>query len=169
MYQLAISQTYFTRTGNTEFKASVQAFESVEAKNNSTTAIFKTKTGELAAQLFIHAFNFKVALMQEHFNENYMDSDKFPKSVFKGKLQDFDFENFSKEQEYDLTGTLTIRGINKKINSKASLKKLGETVQMKTSFTVQPQEFDIVIPSIIRKKIADNIMINIHYELVKKK
>lgn len=169
MYQLTISQTYFTRTGYTEFKASAEAFEPVEAKNNSTTVIFKVKSGEIAAQLFVHAFHFKVALMQEHFNENYMDSDKFPKAVFQGKLEGFDFENFSNDQEYNLTGSLTIRGISKEINSKARLKKLGEAIQIKASFTVQAQEFGIAIPSIVRKKIADNILINIHYELVKKK
>ena len=70
--QIAISQTYFTRTGLTKFKASVEAFEPVEAKNNSTTAILKTQTGDIAAQLFINAFKFRVKLMQEHFNENYM-------------------------------------------------------------------------------------------------
>ena len=55
---MALSQTYFTRTGFTEFKASVEAFEPVEAKNNSTTVILKTQSGDIAAQLFINAFKF---------------------------------------------------------------------------------------------------------------
>ena len=64
------SQTYFTRTGTTNFKASVTAFEPVEATNKSTTVILKTSTGAIAAQLFITAFQFRVALMQEHFNRS---------------------------------------------------------------------------------------------------
>ena len=167
--QVAFAQTYFTRTGTTDFKASVEAFEPVEATNNSTTAILKTQTGDIAAQLFINAFKFRVALMQEHFNENYMDSDKYPKAVFKGNLKDFDFSSFSGEQEYDLSGTLTVRGVKKEISSKATLKKVGDKVQMTTNFTVEPQDFDIKIPSIVRKKIADKINVSISYELVEKK
>ena len=78
------AQKYFTKTGNTQFKASVEAFEPVEATNNSTTAIININSGEIASLLFIKAFNFRVALMQEHFNENYMDSSTFPKATFKG-------------------------------------------------------------------------------------
>lgn len=167
--QVVVSQTYFTRTGLTEFKASVEAFEPVEAKNNSTTAILKTQSGDIAAQLFINAFKFRVALMQEHFNENYMDSDKFPKAVFKGKLKDFDFSNLSGEQEYDLSGTLTVRGVTKEINTKAKVKKEGDAIQLTTAFSVEPQEFDIKIPNIVKKKIADKINVSINYELVEKK
>ncbi|MFD2567259.1 YceI family protein [Pseudotenacibaculum haliotis] len=167
--QVAISQTYFTRTGFTEFKASVEAFEPVEAKNNSTTAILKTQTGDIAAQLFITAFKFRVALMQEHFNENYMDSDKFPKAVFRGKLDNFDMSSLSGEKEYNLNGSLTIKGVKKEINTKALLKKDGEKIVLSATFSVKPQDFDIKIPSIVRKKIADKINITLNYELVEKK
>lgn len=167
--QVALSQTYFTRTGFTEFKASVEAFEPVEAKNNSTTAILKTQSGDIAAQLFVNAFKFRVALMQEHFNENYMDSDKFPKAVFRGKLKDFDFGAISGEQEYDLSGTLTVRGVKKEINTKAKIKKEGDKLILSTYFSVEPQEFDIKIPNIVKKKIADKINVTINYELVEKK
>ena len=94
------SQTYITRTGNTDFKAPVKAFEPVEATNNSTTVILKTTTGDLAAQLFMTAFQFKVALMQEHFNENYMNSNKYPKAMFRGKLTDFNFSKVGIKKEH---------------------------------------------------------------------
>lgn len=167
--QVGFSQTYFTRTGMTEFKASVEAFEPVEAKNNSTTAILKTQSGDIAAQLFINAFKFRVALMQEHFNENYMESNKYPKAVFKGKLKNFDFSSLSGEKEYDLSGSLTVRGVTKEIDSKATVKKVGETLQLTTTFSVEPQDFDIKIPNIVKKKIADKINVTINYELVQKK
>lgn len=167
--QVAFAQTYYTRTGTTAFKASVEAFEPVEATNNSTTAILKTQNGDIAAQLFINAFKFRVALMQEHFNENYMESNKYAKALFRGKLKDFDVNNFSGEKEYDLSGTLTVRGIKKEISSKATLKKVGDNIELSTVFTVEPQDFDIKIPSIVRKKIADKINVSINYELVEKK
>ena len=169
MTQAALSQTYLTRTGFTEFKASVEAFEPVEAKNNSTTAILKTQSGDIAAQLFINAFKFRVALMQEHFNENYMDSDKFPKAVFRGKLNNFNFSELSGEQEYDLVGSLTIRGIKKDISTKAKVKKEGDQLVLTAAFSVEPKDFDIEVPSIVRKKIAEKINITIDYALVEKK
>ena len=87
--QVSNAQKYFTRTGTTQFEASEKAFEPVEAINKSTTAILNVKTGEVAAQVFIAGFQFKNALMQEHFNENYMDSCQYPKAIFKGKLKGF--------------------------------------------------------------------------------
>lgn len=167
--QIAISQTYYTRTGLTEFKASVEAFEPVEAKNNSTTALLKTQTGDIAAQLFINAFKFRVKLMQEHFNENYMDSDKFPKGVFRGKLKDFDMSSIGEGKEYDLSGSLTVRGVKKDISTKATIKKEGDNLRLTAAFSVKPGDFEIEIPSIVRKKIAESINITISYELVEKK
>jgi polyisoprenoid-binding protein YceI len=163
------SQTYFTRTGNTDFKASVEAFEPVEATNNSTTVILKTASGDFAAQLFVTAFKFKVALMQEHFNENYMDSNKFPKAIFRGKLIDFNFSKIAEKKEYLLTGSLTVRGVKKEISTKASVILVDGKINVLAKFTVAPQDFDIDIPNVVRKKIADKININLNYDLVEKK
>tara|TARA_B110000238_G_scaffold193230_1_gene229426 strand:- start:1471 stop:2049 length:579 start_codon:yes stop_codon:yes gene_type:complete len=163
------SQTYFTRTGTTNFKASVTAFEPVEATNKSTTVILKTATGDLAAQLFMSAFQFRVALMQEHFNENYMDSNTHPKAVFRGKLADFNFTELSIKKEYDLSGTLTIKGVKKEISTTATVILDGDKITISSRFTVAPQDFDIDIPKIVRKKIAETINITLKYELVEKK
>ncbi|MDY8137984.1 YceI family protein [Aquimarina sp. 2201CG5-10] len=163
------AQKYFTKTGFTEFKASVETFEPVEAKNNSTTVVFKEDTGEIAALLFIKAFNFKIALMEEHFNENYMDSDIYPKATFKGEIVNYDPSFLSeKEKEYDLKGVLTIKGKSKEINTKIKLKTVNNTIILDSMFTVNPEGFNIKIPGIVRKKITKKIQINLHYELTKK-
>jgi len=161
------AQKYFTRTGTTNFKASVEAFEPVEAKNKSTTVILKTDTGDIAAQLFITAFKFKVALMQEHFNENYMDSDKHPKATFRGKLKGFNIDIL--KNEYPLVGTLTVRGIKKEIETTAALEMVDGSIRLTSNFSVKPQDFDIKIPNIVRKKIAESINITLNYELFEKK
>ena len=163
------SQKYFTRSGNTNFKASVEAFEPVEATNSSTTVILKTDTGDIAAQLFINAFQFKVALMQEHFNENYMDSNKFPKAIFRGKLNDFHCKNGIDKKEYKLTGTLTVRGVKKEIETTAKVSLENGKIKLMSNFVVEPKDFKIDIPSIVRKKIADKINVTLNYELVEKK
>ncbi len=167
--QTIVAQKYFTRTGTTHFKASVEAFEAVEATNNSSTAIIKTTTGDFAVQLFISAFKFDVALMQEHFNENYMDSDQYPKATFRGRLEAFSLEDLSEGKEFPLKGTLTVRGKKKEINTIGKVCLKDDKIKIKTSFSVQPQDFDIKIPSIVRKKIAEHINIKLDYELAEKK
>jgi polyisoprenoid-binding protein YceI len=167
--QTIVAQKYFTRTGTTHFKASIEAFEAVEAINNSSTAIIKTSTGDFAVQLFISAFKFDVALMQEHFNENYMDSDQFPKATFRGKLEGFSLENLTSEKEYPLKGTLSVRGIKKEINTTALICLKNNKIELVANFSVQPQDFGIKIPSIVRKKIAEHINVTIDYELAEKK
>ncbi|WP_299122025.1 YceI family protein [uncultured Tenacibaculum sp.] len=167
--QSITAQKYFTRTGSTHFKASVEAFEPVEATNNSSTAILKTNTGDIAAQLFITAFKFKVSLMQEHFNENYMDSDQYPKATFRGKLEGFSLENLSNSKEFPLKGTITVRGKKKKVNTTAKVVLKNNKIMLNSNFFVQPQDFGIKIPSIVRKKIAEQINVSIAYELVEKK
>ena len=162
------AQKYFTKTGFTEFKASVDAFEPVEAKNNSTTAILDIENGEIASLLFIKAFNFKVGLMQEHFNENYMESSKYPKAKFKGKLVDFDFKSIEETKTFKLQGELIIKGKSKNIDTKAMLAKNGGKLLLESSFSVKPSDFDIEIPSVVRKKIAETVNINLSYELVEK-
>lgn len=168
-YLQGYSQKYITKTGITNFKASVKAFEPVEAQNNSTTAILNTENGEIAALLFINTFKFKVALMQEHFNENYMESDIFPKAFFKGKISDFNIETLTeKPKKLNLKGILSIRNIEKKIITTIYIQKKKEQLILTSNFNINPEDFDIKIPSIVRKKISKTININFKYEIIKK-
>lgn len=167
--QTICAQKYYTRTGLTEFKASINAFEPVEAINNSSSIILKINTGDIAALIPINAFKFKVTLMQEHFNENYMDSYKFPKATFKGKIKNFDKENFASKEKHLVQGVLTIRGISKNINTWAKISKKNDYIIIESNFSVKPENFGIKIPSVVRKKIADKINISLNYELKEKK
>lgn len=160
---------YYTKTGLTDFKASVEAFEPVEATNRSTTVVLNTTNGDIAALLFVKAFHFEIALMEEHFNENYMDSDKFPKATFKGNLEGFDMNKLSNEVlGLNLKGVLKVRGKEKAIETIAKLTKVDGKVLLVADFSVAPQDFDIDIPKIVRKKIADKINVNLSYELIQK-
>lgn len=162
-----MAQKYITRSGSTIFKASVEAFESIEAINESSSAILNDN-GDFAALLLIKGFHFKIALMQEHFNENYMDSDEFPKATFKGKLIGFSIEDIHKREHFPLEGMLTIKGKNKEIKTKAIVSTQNNKIRIKASFNVNPQNFNINIPNIVRKKIAKEISISINYEFEKK-
>jgi polyisoprenoid-binding protein YceI len=163
------AQKYFTRSGITQFKASEKAFEPIEATNKSTTAIVDTKKGIVVAQVFMAGFQFKNALMQEHFNENYMDSHQYPKATFKGKLKDFSITKLKDINSYKLNGIITIKGIEKEIQTTVTAKEENNTIHLSGSFFVSPEDFEIKIPSIVREKIAKQIQISIAYELVEKK
>jgi polyisoprenoid-binding protein YceI len=164
------AQKFYTKTGTTEFKASVEAFEAVEATSKSTTAILKTATGDIAALIFVKSFHFKVALMEEHFNENYLDTKDFPKATFKGKLANFNASLLTTEwKEYTMTGTLNIRGADKAVNDVIKLKKVGDKIIVSGFLLVSPSDFKIEIPGAVSSKISKEIKVIMNYELVEKK
>ena len=98
---------YFTKTGSVAFQAGT-ALEDIDGANKSTTSVFDAITGQIEFALLVKGFEFKSALMMEHFNENYLESNKYPKAVFKGKIMNIDKVNFKKTGEYPVTvkGTL---------------------------------------------------------------
>lgn len=168
--QWATAQKYITKTGHTQFKASVPAFEPVEAESHSTTAILNIATGEVAALIFIKSFHFEIALMEEHFNENYMDSDKYPKAVFKGIAEGLDIDKLSAQATtLNIKGTLTVHGKTQEITTPAEFMKKDGKIIVTTDFSVSPGDFNIEIPSIVKEKISESIHINATYELVEKK
>ena len=167
-FQLS-AQKYFTRSGVTEFEASEKAFEPVEAINNTTTVILDTSNGAIVSQVFIAGFQFKNALMQEHFNENYMDTHQYPKATFKGNLINFSLENLNANEGFELRGTLSVKGIEKSIETTLNVKEVNNRIYVSGMFFASPQDFQIKIPSIVRDKIAKQIQINIDYELIEKK
>src|SRR5688572_15543260 len=87
---LSAQDKLVTKNGKITFEASVPSFEEVKATNAASTFVLNPKTGEFASLALMKGFRFKVALMEEHFNENYIESDKFPKATFRGKIEGFD-------------------------------------------------------------------------------
>ena len=163
------AQKYFTRSGITQFEASEKAFEPIEAINSSTTVLLDTNNGNIVSQVFMAGFQFKNALMQEHFNENYMNTHQYPKATFKGNLINFSLENLNSDERFELSGTLSVRGIEKSIETTVYAKEENNRIYVSGMFFVSPQDFKIKIPSIVRDKIANQIQIKIDYELIEKK
>jgi hypothetical protein len=157
---------YSTKTGTIDFEGSVVSFEEVKASNNNVSAILNTETGEFASLALIQGFRFKVALMEEHFNENYMESSDFPKAVFKGKIEGFSLSGISEiPSEEILKGTITIHGVTQSLEAPVRIKKVGEAIELQTEFILKPEQFDIIIPSIVRNKIAEEIIVKAIYSL----
>lgn len=165
----ANSQKYATRAGKTSFIGSEQTFEQIKAVNDFSSAIIDSSSGDIAILLFINAFNFEIALMQEHFNENYMDSSKFPKATFTGNIQSFKINEITdSDQEYKINGVLTIRGIEKEVSLISKIRRSNEALLLKANFSVLTSDFDIKIPKVVRNKISKEIEIKVEYDLVEK-
>ncbi len=167
--KLSAQEKYYTKSGSILFESSVASFEEVKAKNNSVTAILNTTNGEFASLVLIKGFRFRIALMEEHFNENYMDSDEYPKAILKGKIKGFLSHKLTKSAErHILIGTLTIHGKTIEMDIPVEIKKIDNTIYINSLFSVTPKEFDIYIPKIVRKKIAKKIHISVDFKLLKK-
>ena len=155
-----------TKTGKITFEASVPAFEEVKAKNEAVTCILNPATGEIASLALMKGFRFKVALMEEHFNENYVESDKFPKATFKGKIEGFDLSKLTATaKEYTLKGKLELHGKTKDISVIAKIKKTDAGVEIDSDFTVNTDDFDIEIPSVVSKKLSKKVAVKLDFTL----
>lgn len=160
------SQKVVTRTGEIKFEASVPAFEEIAAQNKTVSSIFDQDKSELVALVLIKAFRFKIPLMEEHFNENYMESNQFPKATFKGKLKDFNPAKVtSKVSSYMCEGELTIHGVKKTITTKIDVFKVGKKIDLSSVFFINPQDYSVEIPSLVKNKISDKVKISLHFQL----
>ncbi len=159
---------YVTKSGEIQFEASVPSFEEVKAKNSGVSAILKSETGEFAALALVKGFRFKVALMEEHFNENYIESSKYPKSTFKGKIKGFDISGLSaSKKEYLFVGTINLHGEAKEIEVPAMISLVDDCVTVSLEFVLKPEEFNIKIPKIVSSKIAEDINVVAVFSLKK--
>ena len=161
-------QKYITKTGTLNFEASTPAFEPVKAQHSTTTAVLDVSSGKVAVLALVKGFRFKNALMEEHFNENYMESDTFPKASFSGTIVDFNADNLGTENEFTVKGKLTIHGVTKEIERPILLSKEGNIIMMKISFSTAPGDFNIEIPSVVKEKISESIAIVGTFELTQR-
>lgn len=137
--------------------------ETIEAHNHEAASVLTPSTGEIAFQLLIKAFKFDRALMEEHFNENYMESAKYPKSDFRGKITNLKDIDFSKDGTYDamVEGKLTIHNKTRSISQKGTIQVKQGTIRVQAKFEVVPQDYDIEIPGVVRDKIAKTVEITV--------
>lgn len=165
------AQKYFTRDGNINF-VSDAPLEKIEAKNNNATSVLDAETGKLEFAVLVKAFHFEKALMQEHFNENYMESSKFPKAIFKGKIENFDKVDIAKGGTYDVkvNGELNIHGVTQPISVDGKLKIDGDNIVAKSSFSIKVEDYGIKIPNVVKDNVASkvDIMVDLSYQPFKR-
>jgi len=163
---LASAQKYMTRSGKISFFSST-SIENIEAFNNEAAAAMDFKTGDVVFQVPVKSFKFEKALMQEHFNEDYMESDKFPKATFKGKINPADVAEKDGVYKTTVTGDLTIHGVTNPVSVPGTVTVKGGELVADAKFKVKPADYKIKIPSMAASKIAQSIEITVNTAMKK--
>jgi len=136
--------------------------EDILGESNEAVTILNTETGEIAFQALMTTFHFKRALMEEHFNENYMESTKFPKTKFNGKIEGYNKTMLSVPiADIKVTGILSVHGVEKTITVPAKLGLENGKLVGTTKFNVIPEDYGINIPSLVRDKIGKQMEITV--------
>jgi len=143
--------------GEVEFYTS-SIMSDIEAISEEVQVKLDIPSGNVELIIPIASFEFEYELMQEHFNEEYLESDKFPEATFKGKIAQ-DISNLSEDTEIDVSGTLTIHGITKETTFKATISKKEDFTLVKCQFLVVFKDFNVEEPSILSKSVAKDVVV----------
>ncbi len=157
-----MAQKFFTRDGNVSFYSDAP-LEKIEAHNNSATSVMDTESGRLEFAVLIKGFQFEKALMQEHFNENYMESSKYPKAVFKGRITNPEAIDFGKDGTYTVrvSGDITIHGVTQPLETTATIVVKDGLFSAEAKFPLTVADFKIEIPGVVREKIAKTVVVTV--------
>lgn len=155
---------YLTRTGHIKFFSSAP-LEDIEAHNYKVLSIVDLSKGQIAVDLLIKAFEFEKKLMQEHFNENYMESGKYPKSTFKGNFEVPAGLKSMTDGTYELAvdGELSVHGVKKPVNTTATLTVAGGKLTGAVKFGVKVKDHDIKIPKVVVRNIAEEVEVTAEF------
>ena len=150
------------RQGQVSF-FSYTAIENIKAENNQALSIIDLQNGNIAVSMLMNAFVFEKALMKEHFNESYIESDIYPKAVFEGKIIDFDplTENVQTKM---VKGIFTMHGVSKNVEVKTKIEHIGENYILTGTFDALVKHYNIKIPPLLAGNIADTISVNFRFE-----
>lgn len=165
------AQKYITKNGNIRFYSETPV-ETIEAINQQVNSALDIETGDFVFKVLIKSFEFEKSLMQEHFNENYMESDKIPNAMFKGKVVNISSVDFTKDGTYEteIEGEMTIHGVTKQIKEKGTFEVKDGRIKGTSVFNVAPEDYKIKIPKAVMGKIADKleVTVNVLLEELKK-
>jgi len=161
------SGKFMTRTGSAHFVADGVIKDDVAAKTNTVTAVLDPNSGQVQVRIPINSFVFRKALMQEHFNENYLESHQFPFANFKGQVADWDASMMQKSgiQKIKFIGKLEIHGISKDVVEPGTMELSDGQIRMSTDLMVTVADYGIKVPTLVRDKIAKEAAVHVEVHL----
>jgi len=150
----------FTKTGNITFHSSA-ALEKIEATNNKVLSVWIPADGKIEFSVLMKGFEFEKALMQEHFNDDYVESDKYPKTTFKGTVEGSKNISLATDGNYPVkvNGSLTMHGVTRQISTPATIKVKNGVASATASFTLLLADYNIKIPSIVADNVSKQILV----------
>jgi polyisoprenoid-binding protein YceI len=157
----ALPQKYSVEKSDIVFFSDA-AIEDIKADNKKASGIFNATNGDIVFSIPINEFQFQKSLMQEHFNEKYMESDKFPKATFSGKVAGFD-ANASETQQAKANGKLTIHGVTNEVEIPGTIEKKDNKLILKTKFMVKLVDYKITIPQLLWQNIAEQVEVTCEF------
>ncbi len=159
---LHAQQDWMTRNGMAKIYSHTP-LEEIKAENRQLLVQLSLEKGTIKAALLLKGFLFEKALMQEHFNENYVESDRYPKSGFEGNFEAFDPAGATGSRSVTVKGKLTLHGVTRDITVPATITVTGNVIEGKSEFHLKPEDFNIKIPGLVRDKIASDITVTISF------
>ena len=165
---VSFGQKYFTKNGKINFDAtSASSPEKIEGVNRTVTCVVDTKTGNIQFAALMKGFEFEKALMQEHFNENYVESEKFPKAEFKGFIDGNETVNYAKDGTYavKVKGKLTIHGETRDVETPGKLIVQNGKVNALADFNVSLSDYKVSIPGLVADKVSNTAKISVACQL----
>lgn len=139
--------------------------EDIEATNKKTTVVLKTTTNDIQFGVPMISFKFAKPLMEEHFNENYVESDKYPTSIFKGKINETIDYTKDGEHKVSVKGTLTLHGVTKEIETTGTLTIKGNEIFITSTFKIKVADYNIKVPTLYVQNIAEVVDVNVNVVL----
>lgn len=145
--------------------------ENIEAKNVNVNAILDLTRNEVAVSIPMKSFKFKKSLMEEHFNENYVESEKFPKAVFTGNVVTEKPIDLDKNENiaFEAIGSLTLHGVTKSVRTAGTLEIKDKIATARTKFIIAIEDYDIEVPTLLIKNIAEEVAITVELRLTAQK
>jgi hypothetical protein len=153
---------FFTKNGKISF-VSKGNIETIAARHKGITCVIDSKAGAVQFAVLMKGFEFEKALMQEHFNENYVESDKFPKAEFKGQITNNSDVNYAKDGVYSTKtkGTLTLHGVTKEVEIPGKITVKDGKPQLNADFVLLLSDYQIKIPSVVKENISNTVTVTV--------
>ena len=162
---------FFTKTGAISFDAdgAMKDVEEIKANSKTATCVIATATSDMEWAILMKSFSFKNALMQDHFNENYVESTKYPKASFKGKIDDATAVKWTKDGSYPVTvtGKMTMHGVTKDMTTKGIIAVKKGVPTVNCDFDLVLADYKIAIPALVKDNISNKIDITINADYQK--
>lgn len=156
------AQKLSTRNAEVSF-FSATPVENIDATNQQVSSILNLDNGQFAFLVPIKAFQFEKALMQEHFNENYMESGKFPTAKFTGEIVDYKKIDLSKDAKFTMVfaGTMTMHGVSQEIKQEVMITVKGSKLSLKSDFNVLASDYGVEIPAAKADNISNSLAVKV--------